>query len=168
MNTPPYSIRKASRRGGYFSLLWYNSKNWAGNHQKKINLVQPGPFFLFLLDCWIINYRPNAFFRYTKKSTSNFQHFMETNLLRPWKLTWNLKRMVSKISFSRGPFSGSMLVFGEVTPKSPNVGFGGEKCWGTRTGHRRHFPRPIAGGIASNLTHQLPTTLNVGLAKPWV
>ena len=88
-----------------------------------------------------------------KKSTSNFQHFMETNLLRPWKLTWNLKRMVSKISFSRGPFSGSMLVFGEVTPKSPNVGFGGEKCWGTRTGHRRHFPRPIAGGIASNLTH---------------
>ena len=25
-------------------------------------------------------------------------------------------------------------------------------------------PRPIAGGIASNLTHQLPTTLNVGLA----
>lgn len=53
-----------------------------------------------------------------------------------------------------------------LTPKSRNVGFGGEKCWGTRTGHRHHFPRPIAGGIASNLTHQLPTTLNVGLAKP--
>ena len=32
----------------------------------------------------------------------------------PRKLTWNLKRMVSKISFSRGAFSGSMLVFGGV------------------------------------------------------